>query len=297
VKHIQEAAGVRLQLKGRGSGYVENSTGREADEPLHIWMSTTNGDAALENAKSLLNDLLSQVKSDYDVWKQNRRSGNSDRHSREDGYRGDRGDRDYPYGQHSHNAMPISQGMPQGHSVLDVPFQVPTQVAPGIPSIPAAPTPPTPSSDIVTTPEQYAQYQTYFNQFYQYYYHEHLYNTYQQSQQAQIVAEPEQPAADPGVESSGGDNTESHPNIKDGVQAADTEQSESATLEGETPSSIIEEASLPASDASSFPPTMDYTSPEYAAWYAQYYAQYQNQSTAQEGEGQEMDATSEVANP
>lgn len=36
VKHIQSETGARVQLKGRGSGFVESATGVEADEPLYM---------------------------------------------------------------------------------------------------------------------------------------------------------------------------------------------------------------------------------------------------------------------
>jgi hypothetical protein len=36
VKHIQAETGARVQIKGRGSGFMETDTGRESDEPMHI---------------------------------------------------------------------------------------------------------------------------------------------------------------------------------------------------------------------------------------------------------------------
>jgi hypothetical protein len=36
VKHIQQETGCRVQIKGRGSGYVELSTGRESDEDMFL---------------------------------------------------------------------------------------------------------------------------------------------------------------------------------------------------------------------------------------------------------------------
>lgn len=39
VKHIQQETGCRVQLKGKGSGFYESSTGVESEEPLHIHVS------------------------------------------------------------------------------------------------------------------------------------------------------------------------------------------------------------------------------------------------------------------
>lgn len=39
VKHIQQETGCRVQLKGKGSGFYESSTGVESDEPLHVHIS------------------------------------------------------------------------------------------------------------------------------------------------------------------------------------------------------------------------------------------------------------------
>lgn len=36
VKHIQQETGCRVQIKGRGSGYIENATGRESDEDMFL---------------------------------------------------------------------------------------------------------------------------------------------------------------------------------------------------------------------------------------------------------------------
>lgn len=36
VKHIQQETGCRVQIKGRGSGYVELSTGHESEEEMFL---------------------------------------------------------------------------------------------------------------------------------------------------------------------------------------------------------------------------------------------------------------------
>ncbi|CAG8628546.1 5149_t:CDS:2, partial [Ambispora leptoticha] len=58
VKHIQQETGAKVQLKGRGSGYIEPTSGTEAFEPLHIHI-TQEG---LDRAKELCQDLINFVK-------------------------------------------------------------------------------------------------------------------------------------------------------------------------------------------------------------------------------------------
>ena len=36
MKYIQQETGTRVQIKGLGSGFVDQETGRESDEPMHI---------------------------------------------------------------------------------------------------------------------------------------------------------------------------------------------------------------------------------------------------------------------
>jgi hypothetical protein len=36
VKYIQQETGTRVQIKGLGSGFIDQETGRESDEPMHI---------------------------------------------------------------------------------------------------------------------------------------------------------------------------------------------------------------------------------------------------------------------
>lgn len=36
VKFIQAETGARVQIKGRGSGFMESDTGQESNDPMHI---------------------------------------------------------------------------------------------------------------------------------------------------------------------------------------------------------------------------------------------------------------------
>ncbi|CAO3649781.1 unnamed protein product [Mucor hiemalis] len=63
VKHIQQETGSRVQLKGKGSGFYESSTGVESEEPLHVHISCSR-EEGLEAAVKLTQDLLDTVKAE-----------------------------------------------------------------------------------------------------------------------------------------------------------------------------------------------------------------------------------------
>ena len=42
VKYIQAETGTRVQIKGLGSGFIENDTGREAEEPMHVYIRSVS---------------------------------------------------------------------------------------------------------------------------------------------------------------------------------------------------------------------------------------------------------------
>lgn len=65
VKHIQQESNARVQIKGRGSGFVENDTGRESDEPMHIHISGPE-QIMVDQAKDLAEDLLLVVREEWE---------------------------------------------------------------------------------------------------------------------------------------------------------------------------------------------------------------------------------------
>ncbi|KAJ1940474.1 hypothetical protein FBU59_003801, partial [Linderina macrospora] len=48
MKYIQNTTGVRVQVRGRGSGFVENATGIESDEEMHLFISAPTEDVMLQ---------------------------------------------------------------------------------------------------------------------------------------------------------------------------------------------------------------------------------------------------------
>ncbi|KAF7317881.1 KH-domain-containing protein [Mycena kentingensis (nom. inval.)] len=64
VKYIQQETQTRVQIKGIGSGFVDQETGRESDEPLYIHI-TGPEDQQVARAKVLTEDLLSVVRSEH----------------------------------------------------------------------------------------------------------------------------------------------------------------------------------------------------------------------------------------
>lgn len=61
VKHIHQETGCRIQLKGKGSGFLETNTGKESDEPLHVHLSCAR-EEGLQAGIKLTQDLLDTVK-------------------------------------------------------------------------------------------------------------------------------------------------------------------------------------------------------------------------------------------
>jgi hypothetical protein len=82
VKHIQAETGARVQIKGRGSGFLENETGREGEDEMHISIVAPTDDQ-IQRAKTLADDLLMILRIEYDK-------------ARNGGGRGDYGGEPYP---------------------------------------------------------------------------------------------------------------------------------------------------------------------------------------------------------
>ncbi|KAB5590849.1 hypothetical protein CTheo_5718 [Ceratobasidium theobromae] len=69
VKYIQQETGTRVQIKGQGSGYLDNETGRESEEPMHIHISGPD-EGMVTRAKELTEDLLEVVRAEHEKARQ-----------------------------------------------------------------------------------------------------------------------------------------------------------------------------------------------------------------------------------
>ncbi|KAI5809640.1 hypothetical protein DFH27DRAFT_535647 [Peziza echinospora] len=68
VKHIIQETRCRVQIKGRGSGFMEHGTGQESDDPLYLHV-TGPDPLEVQHAKELCEDLLTSVRDQYEQHK------------------------------------------------------------------------------------------------------------------------------------------------------------------------------------------------------------------------------------
>ncbi|MCJ1256975.1 hypothetical protein MMC24_004800 [Lignoscripta atroalba] len=69
VKHIQQETRCRVQIKGRGSGFMEHGTGQESDEQMYLHVAGPDP-REVQHAKELCEDLLGNVKEQYERFKE-----------------------------------------------------------------------------------------------------------------------------------------------------------------------------------------------------------------------------------
>ncbi|KAJ3146812.1 hypothetical protein HDU86_008370 [Geranomyces michiganensis] len=73
VKHIQQETQTKVQLKGRGSGFIEHDTGMEANDALHIHV-TGFSEQGVDAARKLCEDLIDTVKLEHQQFLEQRRA-------------------------------------------------------------------------------------------------------------------------------------------------------------------------------------------------------------------------------
>ncbi|KAL0262990.1 hypothetical protein SLS55_001965 [Diplodia seriata] len=176
VKHIQQETRCRVQIKGRGSGFIEHNTGQESDEPMYLHVAGPNADD-VQKARELCEDLLGNVRQQYEQFKERgpsrRAYGDGDRYSGGGGRNGGRSD-SYGggYGGNSSYGGASSYGNAQSPAGYGSAMSPTSQTTPVTPA--AA------SSDAYTAYAQYyaangtdpyaayGGYQNYVNLYYQY---------------------------------------------------------------------------------------------------------------------------------
>ncbi|KAF2117717.1 hypothetical protein BDV96DRAFT_597604 [Lophiotrema nucula] len=111
VKFVQQETSCKVQIKGRGSGFLEPNSGTESDEPMYLHIAGPRPEG-VARAKELCVELLSSVKENYAAFKERppqQRYG--DRHGG-DGYSNGRG---YDGGDRGGRGRGRDQGQDSGH--------------------------------------------------------------------------------------------------------------------------------------------------------------------------------------
>jgi len=131
VKHINRETGARLQLRGKGSGFIEPTSGTEAFEPMFFQISSVT-EEGLEKAKQLVDDLIKTVKAEYEKFKQ---------------YKINRPNNPRPH-YNAYNQNPYGNTY---NPNMATPYQAPGYSYPGY-TYPPPPLPPQPSTEAVPPP-------------------------------------------------------------------------------------------------------------------------------------------------
>ncbi|KAK8212778.1 hypothetical protein M8818_002943 [Zalaria obscura] len=115
VKHIQQETRCRVQIKGRGSGFMEHDTGRESDEQMYLHVAGPDPNE-VQKAKELCLDLLANVRQQYEAFKERGPRGGGDRDHGERGHgRGGYGGGGYGRGGGDHHRGSYDSGNYGGH--------------------------------------------------------------------------------------------------------------------------------------------------------------------------------------
>ncbi|KAF7586761.1 hypothetical protein BBP40_008354, partial [Aspergillus hancockii] len=133
VKHIQQRTRCKVQIKGRGSGFMEPSTGRESEEPMFLHVAGPDAND-VKTAKELCEDLLANVREQYQRFKENPPQHSYGGGGAGYGQRGDRyhsygggyggggnGGSGGGYGNHSHRDSPSTSASPATQGATGTP--------------------------------------------------------------------------------------------------------------------------------------------------------------------------------
>ncbi|KAF9586521.1 hypothetical protein BGW38_003207 [Lunasporangiospora selenospora] len=184
VKHVQNETHTRVQLKGRGSGYLEVESGQEADESLYInILGKTQED--VDEAVRLCKELVETIKAEYDRMKsrppmQQEHYGHGRQYGNRTGYYGDRSHHHHNQRHHGGSGQYQHQ---QSHYGFNQSYNAPPP-PPGVSAAPsAAPgavTAPGTSAPATSAGTDPSAYNYDYNAYSQYYYQQQYYQQYSQ---------------------------------------------------------------------------------------------------------------------
>nr|XP_002127162.1 KH homology domain-containing protein 4-like [Ciona intestinalis] len=97
---VANSTGAKVILRGRGSGFIEPTSGREAFESMYVFISHPN-QAGVDAAKKLVNNLIEHVRNEYNAHTRKTQSGFGNPQAAYPG--------NPPYGSNSVNYQPPSQ--------------------------------------------------------------------------------------------------------------------------------------------------------------------------------------------
>ncbi|KAK9456209.1 hypothetical protein V1511DRAFT_261829 [Dipodascopsis uninucleata] len=198
VKHIQNETGCRVQIKGRGSQFIEQATGKESEEPTYLHIRGPDP-ANVARAVELASDLIKTVVDNYNTFKSNSQN-QPRRFNHHNGHQSHHHGGSGRFNNNQHN-MPSGGGYNQFQN-FNKNAGYTTQLSPS-PEIPAADvaSPPSDPSAALTNPDYtayyaavaagqdpYAAYGGYENyvRYYQQYYAQYYSQMQQQPQTASV---------------------------------------------------------------------------------------------------------------
>jgi hypothetical protein len=195
VKHIQQETGCRVQIKGRGSGFLEHSTGQESDEPMYLHVAGPQP-PQVQKAKELCEDLLKSVRQNYENFKANPPPQRMESYT--DGYGADAQRGNHHYGRSSsyHSGYNPSNPSPAPGTTPTTPATAMSPTTAAYPQMPDQATIDYYAQYYASQPggDPYAAYGGYANYVSSYYQ-----SYYQQLQQQQQQAPPPPPSGAPGA--------------------------------------------------------------------------------------------------
>ncbi|KAJ2787429.1 hypothetical protein GGI15_000731 [Coemansia interrupta] len=195
MKYIQNTTGVRVQVRGRGSGYNDRDGYTDSHEPMHLHV-TASSEESLNQARGYCQSLIDTIKEQYDEFKESGGRGGRyyEHHGRNGG--GGRDGRDYGRNRHQqpyHNGssqygdQSYSSSRSRGYNHGYQQHQYPQDYISPSSATGSTPTAGTNASTDASAADQ-ANYAEYYAQYYQYYGYYPDYSNYYANSDTNAVA-------------------------------------------------------------------------------------------------------------